>query len=566
MTKSKRVSLAVKINIMIMALVLSVSVLLILISENTYQKAVFQPYFRKLENTEIPVEELTPTIQEFRPYLGTEELNRIVSESDVAKRNLALGDWFLAHPGLQEPPLDTMMDDWMDLELKLFDIQRIDDLQEISCYEEKNGIRYFVCSIRDNDDFVKESTFSYFGMQLPEGGPAENDYLSPKYMQENGKTLLIRFILLDTADDGQTWIRMYFDLTEEIREHGYFLLRCVLLTLVVTFLASVITGLVMRRYVLQPVRSLAQATRDFVPEEDGTYSPEKISRVEIRNHDEIGDLSHDIRTMQESIVTNTKNLARMTAERERVATELALAAQIQADALPNVFPAFPEHKEFDIFASMTPAKAVGGDFYDFFLIDETHLGIVMADVSGKDVPAALFMMSAKSLLRTYAMTGLRPAQVLHEVNNRLCENNRQKMFVTIWFGVLDFSTGHVTSVNAGHEYPALNPSGKHFDLFREKSGFLVGAMKGMRYRELEFDLTPGARIFLYTDGIPEASDAGRNMFGEKRMIDALNEAPDVPPEELLANVRKAVDDFVKEAPQFDDLTMLCLDYKGPAVS
>ena len=293
---------------------------------------------------------------------------------------------------------------------------------------------------------------------------------------------------------------------------------------------------------------------------------EMSRRVEIRNHDEIGDLSHDIRTMQESIVTNTKNLARMTAERERVATELALAAQIQADALPNVFPAFPEHKEFDIFASMTPAKAVGGDFYDFFLIDETHLGIVMADVSGKDVPAALFMMSAKSLLRTYAMTGLRPAQVLHEVNNRLCENNRQKMFVTIWFGVLDFSTGHVTSVNAGHEYPALNPSGKHFDLFREKSGFLVGAMKGLRYRELEFDLTPGARIFLYTDGIPEASDAGRNMFGEKRMIDALNEAPDVPPEELLANVRKAVDDFVKEAPQFDDLTMLCLDYKGPAVS
>ena len=180
------------------------------------------------------------------------------------------------------------------------------------------------------------------------------------------------------------WLR--YDLTEELREHGYFLLRCVLLTIVVTLLASVITSLVMRRYVLRPVRSLAQATRDFIPEEDRTYSSEKISRVEIRNNDEIGDLSRDIRTMQESIVTNTENLARMTAERERTATELEMAAKIQADALPNVFPAFPEHGEFDIFAGMTPAKEVGGDFYDFFLIDETHLGIVMADVSDKGVP------------------------------------------------------------------------------------------------------------------------------------------------------------------------------------
>ena len=356
------------------------------------------------------------------------------------------------------------------------------------------------------------------------------------------------------------------DLTEEMQEHGYFLLRCVLLTLAVTLLASVITALVMRRYVLNPVRFLAQATREFIPEENGTYSPERISQAEIRSNDEIGDLSRDIRTMQENIVTNTENLARMTAERERTATELELAARIQADALPNIFPAFPEHREFDIFAGMTPAKEVGGDFYDFFLIDETHLGIVMADVSDKGVPAALFMMSAKSLIRTYAKMETSPAQVMQAVNDRLCENNREFMFVTVWFGILDFSTGRITAVNAGHELPALMPAGGRFDLIRERSGVMVGARKGVRYREQEIDLTPGAKLFLYTDGVPDAHSPAGTRFGEERMVLALNEGCEKSPEDLLLHMRKAVDAFAQDTAQFDDLTMLCLEYKGPAVS
>ena len=534
--------------------------------KNEETKAVFRPYFRKLENTEILAEVLKPIAQEFRPYLGTEDLNRIISESDIAKRDATLGLWFRNQPGLQEPPFETMMDDWLQLEIEFFDIQRVDDLQEISCHEEKNGARYFICAVRDNDDYITETSFVNFGQLIPEGGPAENEYLSPKYLQEDGRTLLLRFILLDTADDGQTWIRLSYDLTEEMQEHGYFLLRCVLLTLAVTLLASVITALVMRRYVLNPVRSLAQATREFVPEEDGTYSPERISQAEIRSNDEIGDLSRDIRTMQENIVTNTENLARMTAERERTATELELAARIQADALPNIFPAFPEHREFDIFAGMTPAKEVGGDFYDFFLIDETHLGIVMADVSDKGVPAALFMMSAKSLIRTYAKMETSPAQVMQAVNDRLCENNREFMFVTVWFGILDFSTGRITAVNAGHELPALMPAGGRFDLIRERPGVMVGARKGVRYREQEIDLTPGAKLFLYTDGVPDAHSPAGTRFGEERMVLALNEGCEKSPEDLLLHMRKAVDAFAQDTAQFDDLTMLCLEYKGPAVS
>ena len=566
MKKPKRISLAVKVNIVIMAMVLSVSVMLILISENTYQKAVFRPYFRKLENVEISEDELKPTVQEMLPYLGTEELNQVISAEDEIDRNHALIDWFRDKPSLDGPPL-SMFDDWYFFEVALLNLQIEYDEHEISCYAEKNGNRYRICTVRDDEYYQYNSTsFTEFGSRMPENAPAEKDYLSPKYLEADGKVLLLRFIPLSLEDGGQAWLRLSFDLTEELQEHRYFLIRSILLTIVVTLLASVVTALVMRRYVLQPVRTLAKETKEFVPEEDGTYSRERIGRVEIRSNDEIGDLSRDIRTMQESIVTNTENLARMTAERERTATELEMAAKIQADALPNIFPAFPEHSEFDIFAGMTPAKEVGGDFYDFFLIDETHLGIVMADVSDKGMPAALFMMSAKSLIRTYAGMKKSPAEVMQAVNDRLCENNRELMFVTVWFGILDLAAGRITAVNAGHELPALMPAGGRFDLIRERPELMVGARKKMRWRELEIDLTPGAKIFLYTDGVPDAHSPAGKMFGEERMIWALNEGCEKSPEELLRHMKKAVDAFVQDGAQFDDLTMLCLEYKGPTAS
>lgn len=246
--------------------------------------------------------------------------------------------------------------------------------------------------------------------------------------------------------------------------------------------------------------------------------------------------------------------------------ELELAARIQEDALPNVFPAFPDHPEFDIFASMTPAKEVGGDFYDFFLIDRTHLGIVMADVSDKGVPAALFMMSAKTLIRSYAKTGMSPAQVMQAVNDQIRENNRHSMFITVWFGILDLATGRISSVNAGHEYPALMPAGMRFDLIRGKASCIVGVKAGIRYLEQEISLAPGAKIFLYTDGVPEAQNASGKMFGTKRMVSVLNAGRGDPPEGILRNMKEAVAGFVQDAAQFDDLTMLCLEYRGPAVS
>jgi serine phosphatase RsbU (regulator of sigma subunit) len=248
-------------------------------------------------------------------------------------------------------------------------------------------------------------------------------------------------------------------------------------------------------------------------------------------------------------------------EKERFATELHMANRIQTSMLPHDFPPFPDRREFDIYASMDPAKEVGGDFYDFFLINEDHLCLVIADVSGKGIPAALFMMTSKVILQSCAMLGQSAAEILRKTNEALCSGNQAEMFVTVWLGILEISSGKITAANAGHEYPALMKDGR-FSLLKDKHGFVIGGMEGAKYREYEIQLEPGDKLFVYTDGVPEATDAEEAMFGTDRMLEALNEAPEATPRQILKNVRSATDRFVKDAEQFDDLTMLCIEYRG----
>ena len=244
-------------------------------------------------------------------------------------------------------------------------------------------------------------------------------------------------------------------------------------------------------------------------------------------------------------------------------TELNMATEIQMSMLPLTFPAFPDRPEFDIHASMDPAKEVGGDFYDFFLIDDDHLALVIADVSGKGVPAALFMMSSKIYINDHATMGGTPAEILERVNKLVCANNKAHMFVTVWLGILEISTGKLTSASAGHEYPIINVNGK-YELFKDRHGLAVGAMSIATYTDTEIRLKPGDSIFVYTDGVAEATDANNQMFGTDRTVEALNAAPaGCAQKDVLSGVRAAVDAFVKEAPQFDDLTMLGLRYNGP---
>lgn len=249
-------------------------------------------------------------------------------------------------------------------------------------------------------------------------------------------------------------------------------------------------------------------------------------------------------------------------EKERIGAELNVATQIQASMLPCVFPAFPEYEEFDIYASMDPAKEVGGDFYDFFLVDPDHLALVMADVSGKGVPAALFMMITKTLLKNAAQSGLCPGAVLETVNNQLLENNEAGMFVTVWLGIYEISTGRLTAANAGHEYPAVKRVGGSFTLFKDKHGFVMGGMEDVTYREYELTLHAGDILFLYTDGVAEATNKEKQLYGTDRMLDALNKKENADSRELLLTVRADIDLFVGEAEQFDDITMLALKIKG----
>ena len=260
---------------------------------------------------------------------------------------------------------------------------------------------------------------------------------------------------------------------------------------------------------------------------------------------------------------STHTLMETRAKVEATEADLRIGTQIQTSMLPLTFPAFPDRPEFDIHASMDPAKEVGGDFYDFFMIDEDHLALVIADVSGKGIPAALFMMSSKIFINDHTTMGGTPAEILERVNKLVCANNDANMFVTVWLGILEISTGRLTTASAGHEYPMLNLNGK-YKLFKDKHGLAIGAMELAKYTDTEIQLKKGDSIFVYTDGVAEATDADNQLFGTDRTLEALNSMPaDATQKEILLGVRAAVDAFVKDAPQFDDLTMLGLRYNGP---
>ena len=279
--------------------------------------------------------------------------------------------------------------------------------------------------------------------------------------------------------------------------------------------------------------------------------------------DEVEELAESFAQISHKTVEYLDTVKRVTAEKERIGTELALATQIQEGMLPHIVPAFPDRKDFDIIGSMDPAKEVGGDFFDYFLVDDDHLGMVIADVSGKGVPAALMMMASKIIVQSVAMLGGTPAEILTKINQAICSNNEAQMFVTIWTGILELSTGKLTCSNAGHEYPVFKQPGEDFKLYKDRHGFVIGGLEEAKYKEYVIQLQPGAKVFVYTDGVPEATNAEQELFGTERMMAALNADPDAAPMDVLKNVRRAVDGFVKNAEQFDDLTMLCLEYKGP---
>ena len=317
---------------------------------------------------------------------------------------------------------------------------------------------------------------------------------------------------------------------------------------------------VVRKQIIAPIVTLTDAADGLVRNlrEEGC----KPFSVNVHTGDEIDVLARSFEQMDEKLLEYIRENAAITAEKERIGTELALASRIQEDMLPSTFPPFPDRSEIDLYATMKPAKDVGGDFYDFFKISENVVGLVMADVSGKGIPAALFMMMSKIMVQNFALTLGGPGEVLQKVNDQICTNQVEEMFVTVWLGFLDLRTGLLTAANAGHEYPILMAPGGEFELLKDRHGLVVGGMEGYPYQEYQLKLEAGSRLFLYTDGLPEATDTENRMFGIERTLKSLNEVKNGTPREVLDHVTKSVADFVGNAPQFDDTTMLCLDYRG----
>ena len=557
--KHRRPSLAVQVNILIILITLSISILMVVINISNYHKAILDPFERKLEELEIEEDTLTPYLEYFARFFGTEEMRK--ARASVNTEDDYFVDWLDQMPsytdydseGRQSLLLDNTAFDFtiselmesIDLDLVCSEIVKDGVVYRASYNEKKRG------GFSTLEEFGKEEAF----FNAP---PA--DYQSPVLVKLDSDYMLMRCVVFDlNGCQGRLWL--VYEQTGPIQELQGLLLRSVLYLLILTAAASIVSVCLLHRYVTKPIIALARSAQQFEPGEDGTYSSDKVSRIEIPAENELGELSREIQSMQIRIVEGTESLRNMTAEKERISTELDLAAKIQKGMLPGTFPPFPERKEFDLFASMTPARDVGGDFYDFFLIDEDHLALVMADVSGKGVPGALFMMVSQTILKNNAMIGKSVGEILAMTNDVICASNKMEMFVTVWMGILEISTGKIRAANAGHEYPALMKDGC-FRLYRDRHSFVIGGMEGMRYREYELQLQKGEKLFLYTDGLPEAANAGAEMFGTGRMIEALNANAGLSPREILSGMKSAVDVFVGDAEPFDDLTMLCLEYIG----
>ena len=337
-----------------------------------------------------------------------------------------------------------------------------------------------------------------------------------------------------------------------------YICQIILIEALIAILSGVVWVVYMRRRIVVPVQQLSEAALNMVEHLEDGNSPELV----VKHEDELRELADSFATMYCEVGAYIAKLETVTAEKERIGAELDVAAKIQSSMLPCIFPAFPDRNEFDIYATMDPAKEVGGDFYDFFMVDADHLAFVVADVSGKGVPAALFMVIGKTLIKDH--TGMHDdlGEVFTEVNNILCASNSEEMFITAFEGVLNLKTGELRYVNAGHEIPFLCRKGGVFEPYKVRAGFVLAGMQGIRYRAGSIQLEPGDKVFQYSDGIPEAINSEKAPYGMKRLESVLAKNSEKAPSELLPLVKADVDAFVGDADQFDDITMLCIEFKG----
>ena len=349
------------------------------------------------------------------------------------------------------------------------------------------------------------------------------------------------------------------DLNDFLGKMLGFLMILVPVAAAIVILFAFLFSELLKKHIILYLVSMAAASRDYTQKDKldlEKETPSVFEPLNIKTADEMEDLWKSMTVMETDVRESMVRLREITAVKERLDAELAIATSIQMGMLPDKF---PDSTEYDLFASMQPAKEVGGDLYDFFMIDDTHLALVIADVSGKGVSAALFMVVAKTLIRNLTEQEAHdPAQIFTLVNRKLMEVNRARLFVTAWLGILDLKSGRVVYADAGHEYPAVRRSGGKFVLFPDKHCVPLAASRKAVFRSDEFMLEPGDTLFVYTDGVPEANNEAGELMGTDRMLEILNRMPDASPRDVISNVKDGMAEYVKSAEQFDDTTMLCI--------
>ena len=336
-----------------------------------------------------------------------------------------------------------------------------------------------------------------------------------------------------------------------------FIVILTLILVALTAVSAVITIIVIRKTIVDPIKTLSTAAMQYI---SGKKDKDQFSLINIKSSDEIGDLSNAMKKMESDINDYVNNITSMTSEKERISAELNIAAKMQLDMLPKTF---PDRDDIEIFATMRPAREMGGDFYDFFMIDDDHIGLVMADVSGKGVPAAMFMIIVKTLIKKRSTASGSPSQILHDVNNTLCADNPSELFVTAWLGILTISSGELISANAGHEYPVLMHANEEYKLLVDNNMPPLAAMENIAYKDKIRKLQKGDRLFLYTDGVPEAKSPDGKRFGIDKMLEILNREKDRTPKEILGAMQKEIDTFSGTPNDlFDDVTMMSIVWDG----
>ncbi len=401
----------------------------------------------------------------------------------------------------------------------------------------------------------------FFGQDLDIGSLGDGVWFN--YYQ-NGEDVWIR-VFQYFGDEEQTEYVIMEEIPVEAQVH---ILADNLRSVEIMNIAALVTDgilvLVMMYFLaVRPIIRVSGSVREYTNTKDSALARKKLEKIRKKKvRTEAVQLADDVVAMTEDIDRYVAKIEKDAIERQMVAAEMQMATRIQTGQLPAVFPPFPEHPEIDIFAMMDPAKEVGGDFYDFFLIEDSHLALVIADVSDKGVPAALFMMTTKALIQSAVYSGVRLETAMEHVNRQLDRANPEGMFVTVWVAVLELATGKLVSINAGHEKPAIRQKGEAFALDKTPHDMALGSLPDLTFEEHTTQLLAGDMLFVYTDGVTEATDRDGKRFGNERMLKALDQAKTNDPKELIHHVKEEVASFVDGAEQFDDITMLCIIYHG----